>query len=320
MVDTDFPVNTKKKLLVEIRDEFEEKPYKNTENFLSQLDSTEKSETYIVNAIGRNEAVPLPEYSKVDNDNRISKTNVFFNAPSRCFIYGSDIFETIKYYATIEDEKFIENYNKGKKFVRMNKYQLETIFETIESIVKDSSSENPSIDQIIYLLGQNQPPYPIILEIYKYWQSLDKINGSVIRFQEFPPNHCELRSHAIKNHQTNCRNRVRSDLEYVSRLRTQLEEIRKSRESIILLLNEQNEKQKENIKFIREIMRKIKKKQQNKKKDEILPKITLIQQPELENKIVLPPEEPICVKKSTLPPPPSTPSFLNWCLDQEEQN
>jgi len=310
MGENDFPVNCKKKLVVEIKDSFGEEVILNSNMILSQLDGMEKSETHIVNAVGRNEVVPTPEFKKVDDISTRLMSNQFFKAPDRCYVYDSDYFEPLVYYANNIDREFIMKYNRGRKFLKMSVKHIEMVFECLEYIVKDSITEMPTLDQLLYMLESDRPPYPIVVAIYEHWKNSKRLGGSVIRLQEYPPEHFSLRSEVTKMRaQLSRQRRNMNDLEYIKRLRKELDDIRGFREKAIETLIQQKDKQKEDIKRLRELMRKAKKKN--------IPMFSLIHQPDLFEDDRIIPEEPELVRKSSLPVPPTVPSFLHWCLEQE---
>ena len=98
-----------------------------------------------------------------------------------------------------------------------------------------------------------------------------------------------------------------SDITYIRRLHSELDEVREKRQDAVKLLELENEKRKENIVFLRKIMRKVKAKAP--------PNYSLMLQPELRDIEVKPDPEPADTH-SALPGPPTTPVFLSWCQDQ----
>lgn len=303
---SEFPISLKSKIPVMVSERFDRVVVFNESSGLKKLDDNEQNEKHIVKAVHNDGKVPTPEYKRIERPLE-AKSEVFFNAPTRCFIYGSEFFEPLTYYAVAEDIDFIRNFNNAHKFLQMSSRQLEIVFEAIESIVKDGITESPSIEQVLYLLDTNAPPYPVVEAIFNYWYTKPKLSGSVIKMMEFPPEHANIRQAQIKYVASrNKQRKLQNDSGYMRRLRSELDEVRKMRAVAIELLEEQKTKRREDIIFLRQIVRKAK---SNADK-----KFALILEPMLyKEDIEIDSDHKI---NCSLPGPQTTPSFLNWCQEQ----
>ncbi|KAK8860224.1 hypothetical protein M9Y10_011889 [Tritrichomonas musculus] len=309
-----FPIPPKKKLRIVIKDSFEDEEDDTTDFLLNQLDATEKNERDIVKAVTspNNESVPVPENKKIPEISiEYLKSGAVFTAPERCFNYDSDYFEPLKYLADETDMKWVEEFNKNHKFLKVSIRDVEIVFNKIEDLVKDSIIEDPKLSQIMHLIPDPAPPFPVIKEIYEHWKSRDKQFGSIIKYREYPPDHYNLRKFtAEQNRSLNKTRKSLNDGEYMKRLFKELKEIQNERAKAVELLAKQEEKQREDQRMLREEMRKFKK--------AIGPSSCFIKEPKLtEKRTFKEVEQPEILSQSTIPPPPTKPSFLKWCMNQQ---
>lgn len=308
-----FPVQTKKKMRVVIRDTFEEIESDPTEFLLNQLDPLEKNEKDIVSAVQDNNNVPVPEVTRIaESKAEFLKSGTIFTSEHRCLNYDVDYFEPLTYYADEIDIRWVEEYNSHHKFLRVSTKDIERVFEVLEIIVKDSINEDPKISQVLKLLGDDPPPYVIVQAIYDHWKARDKQNGSVIKWREFPPDHCALRQ--VTTTMTRGLNKIRkglNDSEYLKRLFKELHEIQQERAKAIEVLQRQQEKQLEDERAVRQSMRKIQK--------HLGSSSSLILEPPPKplNEELECVSEPSIINQSSLPHPPTKPTFLRWCMKQE---
>ena len=313
--NNNLPVPPKKKLRIVIRDSFDEVLEEDKENLLNQLDATEKNEEDIVRAVrsGTKESVPTPDNKRVpEMAAEFLKSGAVFDAPDRCFNFDSDYFEPLTYFADETDQKWVDNFNKNHKFLQVSIRDVEIVFEKIESFVKDTLTEEPKFTQVLHMIPEPAPPYAVVSAIYEHWLTREKQNGSIIKYREFPPDHCQLRQVTLTQNRNLAKVRkVLNDADYIKRLFKELREIQNERAKAIELLKRQEEKQREDQRFIREEMRKIKK--------IIGPNSCFIHEPKPIEKrtfdeVVQPPK---ILLASTIPQPPTKPSFLKWCMQQQ---
>lgn len=314
---TNFPIQPKKKLRVIIRDSFEEYTEDNSDFLLSQLDATEKNEQHIVRAVNSaNESVPVPENIKIpEMEFEYLKSGVVFTAPERCFNYDSDFFDPLNYIADANDMEWVDNYNLNHKFLKVSIRDVELVFNTIEDLVKDMPPSEPKVAEVMHLLPNHSLPYQVIEDIYDHWQDKEKWkwndqSGSVIKFREFPPDHFNLRTTTISNKKALCKIRKSlSDQDYIKRLYKELQNVQAERDKAISTLERQEEKQREDERMLREETRKIKKL--------LGDDPCLIQGPKMVQKRTFKEtEQPKSLCQSTIPLPPTKPSFLKWCMKQ----
>ena len=307
--NTDFPLSVKTKIQLLVSDNITPAIIKSEKIGLRKLDGTEQNEKHVVQAVSSESIkVPIPKIKKIPKTPE-SQSSVYFSAPSRCFIYDSSFLEPMVYYCDIQDQELIHLFNLTHKFLKMTTKQVEQVILALEMIVKDFLTDNPPIDQVLYLLDDQAPPYPIVKAIYDHWRQRIRLNGSLLRYLEFPPDHCGIRASHIKMITQKNKNRKNmADLTYIRRLHSELNDIREKRDDAVKLLELENQKRKENIVFIRKVMRKVKAKAP--------PNYSLMLQPKLRNVVVDPDPEPDELKHSPLPGPPTIPAFLSWCQDQ----
>jgi hypothetical protein len=301
-------VQTKRKLRVIITDFFEDEETDLTE-ILSQLDPSEKNEVDIVTAVTSDtkERVPVPEVIKMQEFKFNSYcSGVHFEAPERCFNYDSDYFDPIAYFADDIDYKWIESYNARHMFLRISPRDLELVFQKCEELVKDSLTEVPTLSTVMMLLGPDAPPYPVCKAIFRHWEEREKQNGSVIRYLEFPPDHCQLRQGAVSNfRQLNKTRKGMKGPDYIKNLFQQLETMNAMKKEAIELLAAQEKKRQDDERFVREKMRML--------KDRIGEGMSGLA---LETPIIRrqPSEVAEGRESGLVPNPPSGPSFLQWCM------
>ena len=309
-----FPVQPKKKMSIVIQDHFDAREIERTDYILSQLDTTEKNEIDIVNAVsGNKDGVPTPEVTAVQNYNSESlKSGSVFSAPNRCYNYDSDFFEPLEFFADEDALKFIEKFNATHKFLQMTPHDLEIVFKAIEEFAKDLLPEPPTLEKTEYFLGSKAPPHIIVSAIFDYWQTRPKQSGSVIKNFEFPPDHYQLRQGTQKIWRNHAKpRRDLSDTDYLKKLFEKLNEINQKREKMVAIYKEQVEKQHKEEKIVRDAYRKLK----LKKTDTSSPSLTLPPKTNKENDLSIPPAHSLL--DSTIPDPPNAPSFLSWCLEQD---
>lgn len=308
----EFPISIKTSVPAVIFDEFNEHHTVIKERIaLEKLDANEQNEKHIVNATHGQGYVPTPTGNRVEHTS-YSKSRTFWKAPTRCFVYDTDFFEKMEYYADTDDIEFVQNFNNTHKFIKMTTKQLEDIFLVIESIVRDDVTEIPEISQVMYLLPDNAVPYPIIQAIYDYWNKKSKLRGSVLHMKEYPPEHSGIRSEFVKKI-TSSKKITKSPANYIKKLHSELETIQAARLQAIDMVNEQLKSRKENIVFLRSISRKL-------EKVSIL-HFSMVIEPQLKDIEAKYPEESQEVKNINLPlgifpTPPETPAFLSWCQEQ----
>ncbi|OHT05883.1 hypothetical protein TRFO_26241 [Tritrichomonas foetus] len=313
-----FPIAPKKKLRIVIRDNFEDVENDSTEFLLSQLDATEKNEQDIVRAVSsaNNESIPVPEVKRIPEISaEFLKSGAVFDAPERCYNYDSDYFDPLKYFADETDMKWVDDFNKTHKFLKVSIRDVEIVFEKIESIVKDYIIEEPKLSQILHLIPEPAPPYSVISAIYDHWLTREKQNGSIIKYREFPPDHCLLRNVTTTQNRTLFKVRkALNDGEYMKRLFKELKDIQNERAKALETLRKQEERQREDQRMLREEMRKIKK--------IIGQNSCLVQEPKPMKKRTFDEtvNQPNLLLESTIPQPPTKPSFLNWCMKQQLSN
>lgn len=307
-----FPISIKTYVPAVIFDEFNEHHTVIKERIaLEKLDANEQNEKHIVNATQGQGVVPTPTGNRVEHTS-YSKSRTFFKAPPRCFVYDTDFFEKMEYYADTEDIQFVQTFNNTHKFIKMTTRQLEEIFLVLEQIVRDDVTEIPEISQLMFLLSTNPPPYPIIEAIYKYWLQKAKLRGSVLHMKEYPPEHSGIRSEFIKKI-TSSKKIIKSPVNYIKKLHTELETIQAARQQAIDMVTEQLRARKENIIFLRSVIRRLEKVN--------IPHFAMVIEPQLRDLEIKYPEESQEVKNVNLPlgifpEPPEAPAFLSWCQDQ----
>ena len=310
----EFPISAKATYPVVIFDSYNEHHTLIAEkSALEKLDASEQNEKHIVQAAKGEGNVPTPKGNKVEDDTWFSKSTSFFEAPNRCFVYDHDFFEEVIYYADTEDIQFVNYFNKTHKFIKMSTQQLEQIIFTIEMIVKDGVTELPTMDQILFLLDKEAPPYPIIEAVFKHWETRSKLKGSILHLKEYPPDHAGIRQEYIKKLSSN-KKLTKSQTSYIKKLHAELDNIQQSRSEALQLLSEQVKQRRQNIVFLREKIRKV--------RSSSNPKFALLLEPELNDCNDKVDEEPKDLKCANfpigiLPQPPSGPSFLKWVQDQE---
>lgn len=309
-----FPIPTKKKLRIVIKDNFDDEEDDSTDFLLNQLDATEKNEQDILKAVTspNNESVPVPENKKIPEISiEYLKSGAVFTSPERCFNYDSDYFEQLKYFADEIDMKWVDEFNKNHKFLKVSIRDVEIVFDKIEDLVKDFIIEEPKLSQILHLIPDPAPPFAVISAIYDHWLTREKQNGSIIKYREYPPDHCMLRKFtADQNRSLNKTRKTLNDGEYMKRLFKELKEIQNERAKAVELLIKQEEKQREDQRTVREEMRKIKK--------IIGQSPSLMKEPKMaEKRTFKETEQPEALSLSTIPPPPTRPSFLKWCMKQQ---
>ncbi|EAY22749.1 hypothetical protein TVAG_476780 [Trichomonas vaginalis G3] len=309
-VNTEFPISLKAKYQIVVSDNITPVIVPSEKIGLKKLDGSEQNERHVVQAVTSGDAkVPIPKVDRIIKA-EAEKSSVYFSCPPRCFIYDSTFYEPLIYYCDKTDIEFIRGFNSTHKFLQMTTKQLEQVFIAIEGIVKDFLTENPTIDQVLILLDDNAPPYPVVKAIFDHWMSRPKLAGSVLRFEEFPPDHCGIRQNHIKTITKS--NKVRksmNDFSYLRRLKDELALVRQKREDAYALLEEQNKKRSENIVFLRQMARKAQAKGES--------MISLVLEPALISTKPVSQYDAVPNIKSTLPPPPTVPAFLNWCQDQK---
>ena len=307
--NTNFPISVKTKVQLIVSDNITPAIIKSEKIGLRKLDGTEQNEKHVVQAVSSETIkVPIPKFDKIQKPPE-GQSSVYFSSPSRCFIYDSSFLEPMVYYCDMQDQELIHLFNLTHKFLKMTTKQVEQVILALEMIVKDFLTENPPIDQVLYLLDDQAPPYPIVKAIYDHWRQRARLNGSLLRYLEFPPDHCGIRASHIKMITQKNKNRKNmADLTYIRRLHSELNEIREKREEAVKLLELEKYKRKKNIVFIREIMRKV--------PDNACTNYSLMLKPKLEDADSNPQPEPEELKHSPLPGPPTVPVFLSWCQDQ----
>jgi hypothetical protein len=302
------PVQTKRKLRVVITDFFEDEETDLTD-ILGQLDPSEKNEVDIVNAVNSDskERVPVPEVIKMPESRfNAYRSGAFFEAPPRCFIYDSDYFEKLTYFADETDYKWIENYNATHRFLRVSVRDVEHVFQVCEELVKDSLTEVPTLSAVMMLLGLDAPPYTVCEAIFRHWEAREKQNGSVIRYLEFPPDHCQLRQGAVSNfRQLNKTRKGMKGPDYIKNLFQQLEAVNGMIKETAALLVAQEKKRKEDERFLREKMRILKAKIGQGADALVLETPTVEHAAESGD---------VEMKTQRVPDPPTAPAFLQWCL------
>ena len=309
----EFPISSKATYPVVVFESYNEHHTLISEkSALEKLDAGEQNEKHIVQASKGEGSVPTPKGSKVEDDTWFSKSMSFFKAPNRCFVYDHDFFEEVVYYADTEDVQFVNYFNKTHKFIQMTTRQLEKIILTIETIVKDGVTEVPTMEQILFLLDKDPPPYPIIEAVFEHWNSRAKLKGSILHLKEYPPDHAGIRQEYIKKLSSN-KKVTKSPASYIKKLHAELETIQQSREDAIKLLETEQKKRRENIVYIREMIRKVRATSN--------PKFALLLEPRLREINAEFDDEPNDMKNvrfpiGILPEAPSGPSFLHWVQEQ----
>lgn len=309
-VNTDFPISLKAKYQVVVSDNITPVIVHSEKIGLKKLDGSEQNERHVVQAVSSADAkVPIPKVDKIVK-REAEKSSVYFSCPPRCFIYDNTFYEPLVYYCDKMDIDFIRNFNNTHKFLQMTTKQLETVFIAIENIVKDFLTDKPTIDQVLILLDDNAPPYPVVKAIFDHWNDRPKLAGSVLRFEEFPPDHCGIRQNHIKTvTKSNKTRKSTNDFTYLRRLKDELALVRQKRQDALELLEEQNKKRAENIVFLRQMARKAQAKGES--------MLALVLEPALLSTKAPPPVETLPTIIPTLPSPPTVPAFLMWCQDQK---
>ena len=307
---------SKKKFKVMIRDVFNAEEDVDIEDVLKQVDPTEMNERDLRNAVrDPNMKVPVPEVEEIPEAKFDAvRCGVYFEAPVRCFNYDKDFFEPITYYADDLDYEFIDTFNKEHKFLRISVSDLERIFVICEEIVKDSLNEVPTLSQVMLNLGLEAPPYAVCSAIFQHWMNRDKQSGSVIRWLEFPPEHCQLRQQAIKSfREMNKSRKGMKGVDYLRHLFQNLTKINEEKQKAIELLEVQEKKRLEDERFLREKMRQINLKLEK----EGIPSFKMILETPIKGheKAVVhgTTEDP---NGSAVPNPPATSKFLRWCMSK----
>lgn len=309
----EFPISAKTSVTATIFDSYNEHhTLIDEKSALEKLDANEQNEKHIVQAAKGEGNVPTPKGTKVDDKLWMFKSMSFFKAPNRCFVYDHDFFEKVVYYADTEDVQFVKLFNMTHKFIQMTTRQLEQIIFVMERIVKDDLTEVPSMDQVIFLLDKEAPPYPIIKAVYDHWNQRNKLKGSIMKLKEYPPDHEDIRKDYIKKMSGN-KKQIKSSAQYIKKLKTELDTIRGLREESIKRLENEKLKRRENIIFLREMVRKVRKTTNS--------KIFLLLEPELKDEESNYEEESAQLKKlnlpfGMLPEAPTEPAFLNWVQQQ----
>ena len=302
-------IDPRRKFRVVIRDSFNEDEC-DIRDIVEQLDPTEKNEVDVQRALRSQETVPVPEVEVVP-DARWHRSDVHFEAPPRCFNYDSDYFAPRTYFADERDFQFIQKFNREHKFLKTSTADLERVFTVCEELVKDSLTANPTLDQVLLNLGGEGPPYVVAEAIFKHWQRRDKLGGSVIRWLDFPPEHCELRKGAIEAF----RERSRKNLKVGEQLRhlfQNLAIIQQQREDAMALLEQTEQKQLANERFVREKQRQV----AAKIKD--TPAHAMVLETEIaKHDPAVPGKKAQDPNASAIPNPPSGTSFLSWCMAQK---
>lgn len=303
---------SKKKLRVVIRDHFPDEDF-DTTDLLAQLDPSEQNEKDIVNAVtsDSNKRVEVPEFERLPNNYDAFRSGAFFDAPHRCFKYDEDYFEPITYFADEQDYQFIQNFNEHHKFLRMRASDLEKVFDVCEEFMKDSLTDPPTLSQVMYILGENAPAREIVQAIHEHWVSRPKLGGSIMRYLEFPPDHCQLRQRLFQwfRNCNKCKKGL-GDRNYIEALLGLLEANNEACIRAEDLLEEQKRKQIEDEKFVRQRQRIMEKR---------VPSCpTMICQAPIggHNPVAAPPSED--VTKNTLPKPLTDPAFLKWCSKRKQ--
>lgn len=306
----EFPVSLKMKMPIIVSDSITPVISHSETVGLRKLDGSEQNEQHVVRAVNSSLKVPTPKISVVPKKEAI-QPSCFFAAPPRCFIYDTDFMEPQEYICNTEDKQFVRLFNLTHKFIKVTIEQVHVVINAIELIVKDFMTENPQINQVLFLLDDKAPPYPVVKAIFDHWQQKPKINGSVIRMEEYPPDHCGSRTSHLKSvQQKNKMRKSMNDMTYLRRLRSELNDIRQRRAEAAELFDRQCEKRKENIIFLRKTIRAIRNKSPS------TASIAMMLEPELNEVKELEPE-PKELTHSPLPGPPTIPAFLEWCQDQK---
>lgn len=303
----------RRKFRVVIRDHFNQEE-SDVGNLLEQLDPAEQNEVDIVAAVRKRETLRVPTADRVTTTTQnIYRSSTHFEAPPRCFNYDSDYFAPLVYYADETDFKFIEKFNREHKFLKMSTADLECVFLACEEIVKDTLSEAPSFEQVLLSIGSTGPPILVAEAIFHHWESREKQNGSVIRWRDFPPDHCDLRQEAVRSFRE--MNRSRKNMkpgDYLRDLFRNLAVINEERKNATELLEQTERKRLANERFVREKMRQVETRMATSTHAHAM----LLETPAVQHEPAVPgklTEDPVA---SVIPEPPS-PAFLHWCMSRK---
>jgi hypothetical protein len=308
-------ISPKKKLRIVMRDSFDDIESESMDFLLSLLDGVGKKQSDLLRAVesGPGSAdLPVPEVHKIP-ESRIDsfRTGVTVNRVPRCFEYDRTYFSPLRYYADAEDIDWVLQWNQNHPFLPIGLPDLEGIFGILEFVVRDSCSpEDPKLSRVMGVLPSDAPPLAVVRAIYDHWiqRSATKINGSILKYRAYPPDHGEFR----KNIQSDWRvlmkpRKTLSDADYIKRLFERMREVRTERRKAIELLQRQREAQVKDERFVRNAIRQL-------QKMEAGSALLLPPTPRACDRSE-PPPEPDEVTEATLPRPPG-PAFLKWCAKQ----
>lgn len=306
-------IDPRKKFRVVIRESFNQAEC-DIGDILEQLDESEKNDVDVQNALRKEEQVPVPEVHIIA-DARWHRSDVHFEAPPRCFNYDSDYFASCTYFADERDFQFIEKFNREHKFLKTSTADVEKVFKVCEELVKDSLTATPTFEQVLLNLGGEGPPYAVAEAIFQHWQRRDKQSGSVIRWLDFPPEHCELRKSAIEAFRERNQSRKKMKVgDYLRHLFHNLAIINQERVKAAELLEQTEHKRLANERFVREKQRQLAGRINDTTAHALILETEIAgHDPSVPGKKAKDPTA------SAIPNPPSGPAFLNWCMAQKLQ-
>jgi predicted secreted protein len=314
---SNFPVKVKKKLRVVVRDTFEDLEDESADFLLSQLDSLEKNELDIRRAVEDSSApLPVPEvHKRPESRLEYLRSGVAIASVPRCFAYDTDFFEPVHYFADEADLEWLAQWNRAHSFLQISPADLEMVFGTLEFIVKDAAqSEEPKLARLLMLLPPGAPPLAVVAAVHEHWRGREKVNGSVLRWREWPPDHADLRAKVTTINRNLAKTRkALGDVDYLKKLYEKLKEMQGERQKAQELLQRQQEAQIRDERFVRNAMRTVSKNAQDAASMLIMPA------PRAAEKVdeIAPPQE---LRAATVPAPPTSPSFLKWCLAGQRGN
>jgi hypothetical protein len=314
-----LPISPKKKLHIVIRDTFDEMEPESMDHLLSLLEVVGKRQTDLLRAVesGRSGAhLAVPEVHNFSELRAESlKTGVTLGRPPRCFQYDNAYFAPVRYFADSCDLDWVARWNGEHPFLPIGVPDLEGIFGVLEFIVKDfSTTEDPKLSRLMMLLPSDAPPFAVVKGIYDHWmqRSATKMNGSILKYRAYPPDHGELRKtlHLEWRAQLKPRKSL-SDGDYIKRLFERLRDVQSERRKAIELLQRQEEAQVRDERFVRDAVKQCQKNGAPGERDSPL------------WGLMLPPAPRACERSEGPPPPPEltqallplapSPVFLKWC-------
>jgi hypothetical protein len=90
------------------------------------------------------------------------------------------------------ERQWLRHFNTVHPYLRISPDLLESVFLTIEQVVRDREVARPDLDTVL-LMSDAAAPREVIEALFKYWRSRPRVDGSVLRWREWPPDVDEWR-------------------------------------------------------------------------------------------------------------------------------